>query len=59
MLIGDKAFADAVVRLYGDATLWMELSLNGHDNVARHFSGNAARGALRRIFFADDPAPPR
>ena len=55
VLIADDAdaFADAIVRLYGDATLWMELSLNGHENIARHFSPEAARGAVRRIFFPD------
>ena len=60
VLVADDAaaFADAVVRLYHDATLWMALSLNGHDNVARHFSGDAARGALRRIFFDDQSVPP-
>ena len=56
VLVADDA--DAVVRLYHDATLWMALSLNGHDNVARHFSGDAARGALRRIFFDDQSVPP-
>jgi len=44
-------FAASIVRLYGDATLWMELSLNGHANIARHFSADAARDAVRRIFF--------
>ena len=53
VLVADDAagFAAAIVRLYGDATLWMELSINGHANIARHFSADAARGALRRIFF--------
>lgn len=57
VLLADDAqgFADAIVRLYGDATLWMELSLNGHDNIERHFSPDAARGAVRRIFFDDAP----
>lgn len=48
-----QAFADAIVRLHGDATLWMALSLHGHQNIARHFSADAARGAVRRIFFED------
>ena len=54
VLVADDAgaFADAIVRLYGDATLWMQLSLNGHENVARHFSADSARDAVRRIFFA-------
>ena len=53
VLVADDAegFAAAIVRLYGDATLWMELSINGHANIARHFSADAARGAVRRIFF--------
>ena len=62
VLVADdaEAYADAIVRLYGDATLWMALSLNGHDSITRHFSGDAARGAVRRIFFADpDAATPR
>src|SRR5690606_19204049 len=33
VLVADdaQAFADAVVRLYRDATLWMELSIHGHE----------------------------
>ncbi|MFT3762145.1 MAG: glycosyltransferase [Pseudoxanthomonas sp.] len=45
------AFADAVVRLYGDEALWNMLSRNGLDNVATHFSPDAARGVVRRVFF--------
>ena len=45
------AFADAVVRLYGDASLWHRLSTNGRENIRRHFSLDAARNAVRRIFF--------
>ena len=53
VLLADDAagFADAVVRLYGDATLWIALSLHGHENIARYLSMDAARGAIRRIFF--------
>jgi glycosyltransferase involved in cell wall biosynthesis len=43
------AFADAVIRVYGDADLWGTLSARGLDNVRRHFSFDAAREALRRI----------
>lgn len=52
VLVADAAadFAAAVVRLYQDETLWMELSLHGLDNVARHFSPDAARGTVRRVF---------
>jgi len=53
VLLADSAqdFAAAILRLYGDAELWTRLSANGHDNVARHFSADAARDAVRRIFF--------
>lgn len=52
VLVADAAadFAAAVVRLYQDETLWMELSLHGLDNIARHFSPDAARGTVRRVF---------
>ena len=42
-------FADAIVRLYGDAALWQRLSDRGTENVRRHFSFDAARAALARI----------
>ncbi len=45
------AFADAVVRLYSDAALWQRLSAQGLDSVARHFSLDAARDTVRRVFF--------
>ena len=48
---GADAFADAVVRLYGDASLWHRLSTNGRENIRKHFSLDAARNAVRRIFF--------
>ena len=44
-----EAFAAAIVRLYGDATLWETLSANGLANVERHFSFDAAKRALSRI----------
>ena len=56
---GEDAFADAVVRLYRDQTLWEQLAANGLDNVRRHFSPDAARDAVRRVFFADDRSRPR
>jgi glycosyltransferase involved in cell wall biosynthesis len=43
------AFADAVIRLYGDEELWNRLSANGLANVERHFSFDAARSAVRKI----------
>lgn len=53
VLVADGAddFADAVIQLYGDATLWMELSINGHENIRRHFSPDAARDTVRAVFF--------
>ena len=50
---GATAFADAVVRLHEDEALWTTLSRNGLDNVARHFSLDAARTAVRRVFFGE------
>ena len=54
VLVADEAesFADAVVRLYRDQSLWDLLSRNGRENVERHFSMEAAREVVRRIFFA-------
>lgn len=52
-----QAFADAVIRLYGDEALWRMLSRNGLDNVARHFSPDAAREVVREVFFNADPQP--
>jgi glycosyltransferase involved in cell wall biosynthesis len=53
VLVADdaQAFADAVVRLYGDEALWRGLATNGLDNVATHFSIDAARETVRRVFF--------
>jgi len=42
-------FAAAILRAYGDETLWNTLSKNGLANVSRHFSFEAARAALRSI----------
>jgi len=51
LLVADSPedFANAVVRLYTDATLWHTLSDNGLANVRSHFSFDAARTALRRV----------
>ena len=53
VLVADEAqaFADAVVRLYEDEALWTRLSASGLDNVTRHFSLDAARETVRRVFF--------
>lgn len=52
VLIGDAApdFADAIVRLYGDAPLWHALADAGRANIARHFSFDTARDALAATF---------
>lgn len=52
VLVADDAaaFAEAVLRLYGDAALWQRLSDNGLANIARHFSMDAARDTVRRVF---------
>lgn len=52
VLVADDAgaFADAVVRLYRDADLWEKLSVHGHENIARHFSFDAARKAIATTF---------
>lgn len=52
VLLADSAqgFAAALLRLYHDPSLWSTLSANGLDNVARHFSLDAARGVLQRLF---------
>jgi GT2 family glycosyltransferase/glycosyltransferase involved in cell wall biosynthesis len=51
-LIADEpqAFADAVVHLYDDEALWTRLARNGLDSVAAHFSMDAARETVRRVF---------
>jgi O-antigen biosynthesis protein len=56
-LVADEAqaFADAVLRLYSDEALWQRLSANGHANVQRHFSLDAARDVVRRVLL--DHAP--
>lgn len=52
-----SAFAEAVVRLYRDQALWQSLSRNGLDNVALHFSPDAARDVVRRVFFSAPRTP--
>jgi GT2 family glycosyltransferase/glycosyltransferase involved in cell wall biosynthesis len=44
-----RAFAESVIRLYGDEVLWNRLSEHGLDNVRRHFSFEAARAGIQRV----------
>jgi O-antigen biosynthesis protein len=52
-LVADDAaaFADAVARLYDDEALWSTIARNGLESVERHFSLDAARETVRRVFF--------
>lgn len=45
-----KAFADAMHELYGDETLWQTLAQNGTRIIQEHFSRDAARDALKKLF---------
>jgi len=53
VLVADdpQAFADAVVRLYEDETLWDTIARNGLNSVARNFSLDSARETVRKVFF--------
>ena len=53
VLVADDiaGFAEAVLRLMDNEALWSRLSANGRDNVARHFSLDAARAVVRELFF--------
>ena len=55
VLVADDAnsFAAAVVRLYQDQTLWRALADNGLENVLQHFSLDAARATIARVFATD------
>ena len=57
VLVADTAaaFADAVLRLYRDEALWNRLATGGLANVARHFSADAARDAVRRVLLPARP----
>ena len=46
---GAQAFADAIVRLYGDEVLWTRLRDAGLRNVEEHFSFESARAVVRRV----------
>ena len=51
-LIADTphAFADAVVRLYRDQELWQRVSARSVAHIIEHFSDDAVRRRLRRLF---------
>jgi O-antigen biosynthesis protein len=52
VLVADDAagFAERIVRLYRDRSLWEHLARAGLDNVQAHFSFDAARASVRRLF---------
>ena len=52
VLVADDApaFARCIVRLYQDPSLWERLAQAGLDNVRSHFSLDAARATVRRLF---------
>ena len=52
VLVADSAadFAAAIIRLYSDEALWTTLRDNGRTNVSRHFSLDAARDTVRKLF---------
>ncbi len=52
VLVADAAdaFADAVIALYRDEARWQRLAANGVENVRLHFSLDAAREVVRRVF---------
>jgi len=54
VLVADdaQAFADAVLQLDADEALWSDIAAHGRDNVARHFSLDAAREVLRAVFLS-------
>jgi hypothetical protein len=54
VLVGDDAetFATKIVLVYRDPELWLRLSQNGLDNVATHFSIDAARATVRELFLS-------
>ena len=52
VLVADSAgaFAQAVLRLNGDAVLWEQIATHALENVAAHFSLDAARETVRELF---------
>jgi glycosyltransferase involved in cell wall biosynthesis len=51
LLVADspQAFADAVLRLYDDESLWQRLATGGRRNIEKHFSRSVARNVLARV----------
>jgi glycosyltransferase involved in cell wall biosynthesis len=45
-----ETFARSVLGLHDDEALWTRIAANGRDNVARHFSMDAARDVVRALF---------
>jgi glycosyltransferase involved in cell wall biosynthesis len=61
VLIADeaRAFAEAVMSLYRDESLWNRLSRKGLDTVSRHFSPTAAKAALTELLAQMEKDYPR
>jgi glycosyltransferase involved in cell wall biosynthesis len=61
VLVGDdpETFAEAVVRAYGDRSLWEKLAAGGRANVSRHFSREVATTALNHLLALSDRNPRR
>lgn len=59
LLVADspEAFAAAVVRLYGDESLWQRLAAGGRNNIHRHFSRAVAKRVLAGILKLPEPQP--
>ena len=55
VMIGDsaQAFSDALVHAYQDCELWQRLSAGGLANVSTHFSFDAAKAVIDRVFLLD------
>ena len=53
VLVADSPhdFAQAVLRLDGDAALWGNIATHALDNVTTHFSLDAARQTVRELFY--------
>lgn len=58
VLVADtpEPFAQAVLRAYRDPDLWSRMAAGGRENVARHFSLEAARAVVRRLLPGQGPA---
>ncbi|MET0203214.1 MAG: glycosyltransferase family 4 protein, partial [Casimicrobiaceae bacterium] len=56
VLVAESAadFADAIVRLHGDAALWETLAAGGRENIRRHFSRDVAREAIMDLIAVAD-----